>query len=385
MAKLSLRLVTVLLSFLLRTALGVTLDQLFVIRGGTSNSGCDNYFDPTTKEGTLNDWHEEIIYSVAAAIDGIDRYRQEPAVRKALVSFFGIPNRARPTPKNQERIDKIAANLKSVHDFFGLELIGDGQSAGQPIYPLNNDRFLFCGSDFLERETPGATAKDFEGKDIQDDEGNAVTIADVPGYTKALSDDAGSSPWWAGDPINGYYFSSTGGDYCSDKNLGLTSSIEQLKGENGRVTTHKHLDSVYLCGYSFTDPERPESYRAGDGQIQQNTRLAHVVPRSATLLHEAFHLLFGADDGKDPQNPKGFLQGDEIYDFGECVDAAKKNNDKVAMRNPENYVFFVASMYYLFGESDPDGASSSIDVNWEFNTIRGDDGNYFYGAWRQIS
>ncbi|KAK0728460.1 hypothetical protein B0T26DRAFT_698026 [Lasiosphaeria miniovina] len=39
--------------------------------------------------------------------------------------------------------------------------------------------------------------------------------------------------------------------------------------------------------------------------ITQGMGLEKVVPRSSTLLHEAFHALFGT-------GPTGFLEGDEV-------------------------------------------------------------------------
>lgn len=49
-----------------------------------------------------------------------------------------------------------------------------------------------------------------------------------------------------------------------------------------------------------------------------------------------------------------------------------------AVRNPENYVFFVTHMYYLFGEPE-DGTGSSIDKNWDF-TFQTVDGTNVFGA-----
>lgn len=39
-----------------------------------------------------------------------------------------------------------------------------------------------------------------------------------------------------------------------------------------------------------------------------------------------------------------------------------KNPVGVARKNPENYVFFTAAMYYLFG----DKADGVITTNWDF-------------------
>lgn len=205
-------------------------------------------------------------------------------------------------------------NLKRVQEFFSFAEVEDGPSAGQPIYPLNGDRYLFCGSDFLVHQTADTQALDWEAKDIVDDDGNPVAIADVPGYAEALGEDPDNDAWWSGDltDVNGYYFSTTGGEYCDGDNLGLTAVIQELEADiTGQPTVRKQIESVILCDHSFTN-DRPESYKAGDAMISKGTNLATVVPRSATLLHEAFHLLFGVDDGSNPGSPTGFLEGDEI-------------------------------------------------------------------------
>jgi hypothetical protein len=61
-------------------------------------------------------------------------------------------------------------------------------------------------------------------------------------------------------------------------------------------------------------------------------------------------------------------------DIAECIEFARTNPEVKAQRNPENYVFFVAHMYYLFGEAD-DG----INTNWDFALVR-QGTKWIYGA-----
>ena len=111
MAKLlyPLGLVTILFSLLLRTVSGVTLDQLFVVHSGGSNGGCDAYFNQASKTGTLDDWLDEINFSLATAIDSLDSYNQDIRVRRALWIFFGIRNAGRASKNAQVDIDKISS------------------------------------------------------------------------------------------------------------------------------------------------------------------------------------------------------------------------------------------------------------------------------------
>jgi hypothetical protein len=104
--------VTALLSVLLCTVSGVTLDQLFVVQSGGTEGGCDKYFNQAAKDGTLDDWLDEINFSLATAIDKIDEYNQDIRVRRALQTFFGIHNRPKPSAAAQAIINKIARTFQ---------------------------------------------------------------------------------------------------------------------------------------------------------------------------------------------------------------------------------------------------------------------------------
>lgn len=118
MAKLffPLSLAAVLLSALLCTVSGVTLDQLFAVQSGGSNGGCDKYFNQASKDGTLDDWLEEINFSLAVAVDKIDvdEYNQDIRIRRALRTFFGVPNRGKATGNTAAMIEKIACTCQSL-------------------------------------------------------------------------------------------------------------------------------------------------------------------------------------------------------------------------------------------------------------------------------
>ncbi|KAI0837650.1 hypothetical protein F5Y06DRAFT_270974 [Hypoxylon sp. FL0890] len=357
-------LVTIILCVLSPTNSSVTLDQLFIVQSGGADGGCDKYFNQASKDGTLDDWLEEINLSLATVFEKIELgvYNQDIRVRRAFESFFGVRNRGKASENAQQTIKKISENIGNVLDFFRF---APGEDGREPKYPLNGNRYLFCGSDFLVHQTEDTPALDWEANEILDDEGNPVSIVDVPNYAKALGDDPDNEAWWSGDLtlVNGYYFTATGGEYCDSDNLGLTAKIDELEADvTGQPTKRKPIEFVILCDHSFTNTERPDSYKVGNAAIVAGTNLATVVPKSATFLHEAFHLIFGVEaESDDPNNPGGFLEGDEIYDLGQCIDTARTNPVVKARRNPENYVFFITHMYYLFGEQ-----SEGIDTNWDF-------------------
>jgi hypothetical protein len=109
----------------------------------------------------------------------------------------------------------------------------------------------------------------------------------------------GIVPWWAGThtTANGYYFTSanSGGNYCNTPERdGLTAHLLlYVANPNGEATQHAEYSTMVLCPWSFTKPNRPDSWLIGPNQIRAGVSLETVLPKSTTLLHEAFHLVFG--------------------------------------------------------------------------------------------
>lgn len=207
--------------------------------------------------------------------------------------------------------------LQSVQEFFSFTIHEGDALAGQPYYPLNDDRYLFCGSDFLAEQATNTPAQDWLAKDLVDGDGNVVNIEAVPGYAEALAENRDSAAWWSGDltEINGYYFSNTGGFYCDmGRTLGLTAVIGELEADiTGNPTVRKRVESVVICPYCFAaNNPSPNSFRIGSNGIASGTNLPDVLPKSATLLHEAFHVVFGVVLNAGDDNDRGFLQGDEF-------------------------------------------------------------------------
>ncbi|KAK0755767.1 hypothetical protein N5P37_011641 [Trichoderma harzianum] len=313
----------VLFSVLVYTVLGAapTLDQLFIIQSGTANGGCDAY------TATMNNWLIEINYALQTTLAAIDKYETEPKVRAAFTTFFGVKEAAKAT----------------------------------------------TGVTNIRKQTQDDTAKDYQGNGIIDKNGNLVPIESIPGYKTAIGTKAGNKIWWSGQyaPFNGYYFSPTGADYCSNpKSLGLTSFIQELEvnTKTGTLKGRRQVEDIIICPSSFTT-SAPDSFTAGDALISAGTGLDTVLPKSATLLHESFHNLFGTT------GQYGFLQTGEEYNLMTCISWANVNAVNGARKNPENYVFFAAHMFYLYGT-----ASQGISKNWDFEIIEEANGDKKFGA-----
>jgi len=122
------------------------------------------------------------------------------------------------------------------------------------------------------------------------------------------------------------------------------------------------------------------------------------VPKSATLLHELFRAIFGDELFAEMMNtvrhpiplPKYLCtvhmwltnSGTLADGIAQCLKLGGEDAPK-ARKNIENFVFFIAYMYHLYGEEDGD-EPWSIKKHWDFipEEVKGDDGKkkLEYGA-----
>lgn len=188
-----------------------------------------------------------------------------------------------------------------------LDFFNGGKTNTQGGIPKDTTT-LHCDSSFLvEKDANNDEARDNQGNTIEVDQ-EVLRIADIESYKDDLQ--GGNVPWWSGEhtTINGYYFTKTdsGGRYCNKAtNYGLTTVVKALRpGPNNAQPTDKvEYNSVIICPSAFTRTDVPVSYDAASTAITARTSLQRWVPKSATLLHEAFHVLYGA----------GWLQGDDEF------------------------------------------------------------------------
>ncbi|KAH7311223.1 hypothetical protein B0I35DRAFT_61850 [Stachybotrys elegans] len=324
------------LATLLSSVCAIEIYDIFTVdRTADVDGGC------RSRLGVLDEWLSECIESIDIALSAIDDYRNDIRVRRSMSIFFGIHNSGRNQP---ESVGQVRAEIRFLAEFFN-QAEKEVDPTG-PIYPPSQF-WLFCDSTFLSLREPGDPAQDFQGNEIVDEDGSAVSISDVPAYKKSLGEDQGNKPWWSGDltDLQGYYFTDHGGNYCYDDELGITASIQLL----GRP----ELASIILCPYAFDRSPKPDNYRAANNLLADGVNLADAIPKSTTLLHEAFHFLRGDE----------FLSGDdEKYDIASCINMAASHK----RHNPETYVFFIAHMYHMRAIPE-DSEPWSIPRNWDFH------------------
>ncbi|KAF1993094.1 hypothetical protein P154DRAFT_591103 [Amniculicola lignicola CBS 123094] len=273
---------------------GQNLANLFTIQPGTTKGGCGAH------TALLNQYATESLQSVTVAIRALNTHggantANGKKVRRALNTFFKI---SQSIPNGQNDRNTIATNLQYVLDWF---------TAGFPNIPPA-ETFLFCNSDFLVQRAVTDQAQDYQGNGITQ-KGQNVPISTA--YATSLT--GRNVPWWSGThtTANGYYFvpANTGGNYCNTPGRdGLTATLNiYIANPNGPPTQHAEFSTVVLCPGSFTNANRPDTWPAGSNQIRAGHSLETALPKCTTLLHEAFHLIFGS--GPAP----GMLEGSSEF------------------------------------------------------------------------
>ncbi|KDN70775.1 hypothetical protein CSUB01_09792 [Colletotrichum sublineola] len=362
------------------------ITDMFTVQSGSSDGGCDTRLNPV-----LDNWLSECTISLDKALEKMDDYGQEMAVRRSMSKFFGF--KIERTIGNEEDNPERLATFQKIRnyiDYVKRFLDHAKQRNGEPVY--NRDLFwLHCDSTFLTAQSKTDRALDFQAKEMKKDD-KFITIEEVASYQKALTDESKSKPWWSGKITdqNGYYFTEKGGDYCQSTNLGVTAAVQPLvQDADGHAVVKAPIAGIILCPYSFDNDKAPNSYLEANNLLAKGVALETAVPKSATLLHEVFHALHGdkflsGDKEKCAYTPEPcpypyiayliiMLTSDIPDDIAECM----KLKPDDAQANPENYVFFIAHMFHKFGEEDED-EPWSIKKNWDFSMTRSKP--YVYGA-----
>ncbi|KAK1980457.1 hypothetical protein LZ30DRAFT_750732 [Colletotrichum cereale] len=246
--------------------------DVFTVQAGSRDGGCDDRME------VLDQWLSEASFSLDATLAGMDTYEQDPRVRRAMSKFFGF----RLTPR------VLSGTRRTTFDRIRSK-------NGAPVYD-NVNFWLHCDSTFLSLHQPTDPALDFQANEMEDQNGNTIAIQGVPKYQELLLRDADNKPWWSGEITNqnGYYFTEYGGNYCYEDDLGVTAAIQLLERNSaGQAQAQPEKAAVILCPFSFDDSPQPDSWREANDLLATGVSLHLAVPKSATLVHEAFHALHG--------------------------------------------------------------------------------------------
>jgi hypothetical protein len=184
--------------------------------------------------------------------------------------------------------------MEHVQDLFNNRNIDDNAEVKEPIYPKES-YWLFCDSTFLSLQADTDEAFDKNGNLIVDKDGKPKTVMGVSNYKTELRKNANLRAWWSGQftELKGYFFDGEGGDYCLDlANRGVTLAIRLLE-PRGISQVKYQVGAIVICPNNFDGSDQPDSYREANSNLAPDTSLEHAIPKSVTLLHEAFHELHG--------------------------------------------------------------------------------------------
>ncbi|KAJ5161557.1 hypothetical protein N7492_006949 [Penicillium capsulatum] len=307
------------LSFLVAFAWGKpTIQDVFHLKTGNTKGGCDN------RLSLLNTWFDEVKDMAQAGLQAFtDAGNGNKIAAGTLSQFLGITSK---TSANEFK--DVKAFLEEVHEFYQQGL--DFQS-GTP--------WLFCGSGWLERKERDDYSQDSDG-DIKhepvdcgdgDMELEPVEIQNDPAYTADL---------WQ------YVFEEDyrGRGYCS-----FTNSLAGTQ-------TNTKPTAIDLCPKAFNNPKGAQSL----GSRAPTKDLPDILPRSATLFHETFHLVHGNADAPDAsydistllkalEYPKRIPKStnlDSPNDKKHNPNSDKLTNLDLVRRNPETWVYLCVSYWH---------------------------------------
>ncbi|KAJ5161556.1 hypothetical protein N7492_006948 [Penicillium capsulatum] len=347
------------------------LQKIFQIKTGKNKGGCDAH------QGDLRAWFSEAKEIAKAGLQAFsDASNGNKIAQETLKQFLGIDS-STPASDLEDTKSKsplwlelivwwlmtLIVRLLDVYDFLTGELNLD---IGRP--------WLFCGSTWLEqkkRDDPSLTSS---GDVKHTSQGNPLQIQNDPLYRDELwikmeGKDVPSSwvPYWSSD-LGTYIFDL---DYAGKGYCTFTGNL---------ATTPVSPPIVNLCPKSFTSTQMAQKL---GGRRGNSARLQDLIPRSGTLFHELFHLVYGLYETPDASCmliidiPCSYDTNDSLDSLHTLLNALKSPNGvpkslsldepdntdqhyenvskltnlELVRENPETWVYFCVSYWYTLNQN----------------------------------
>ncbi|KAI1131230.1 hypothetical protein F5Y10DRAFT_234098 [Nemania abortiva] len=302
--------------------------------------------------GTIDGWLEEI-YLLHDAVVKAYAY-DSVALAYLWYVFFGVP----PGNSNRPLWIAIGEHISRVSKF----LAGGGLT--NPAKDGENPR-LFCSADAGTYQEWGQPTKDKNGEPVifEEDPLEYLLLGDT--FPSESQTENGRAFWF--ESFNGYGFDHKGREV-------LCSDMPDNKGRVRYATTGKPFSlfppktygltvafgaanrHILLCPRTFSPFAGTHSYPSllqavsADnypvaGQEDPDKALDRLLPISATLYHELYHL---TDNNNTP---------DKFYSLQDIVDGAQ-DFPMQAAHNPETYAMFATAAYVL--QNPPDGVEAAL-------------------------
>ncbi|KAJ5783458.1 uncharacterized protein N7518_009135 [Penicillium psychrosexuale] len=251
---------------------------------------------------------------------------------------------------------------------------------------LDNTPRLYCNDNWLKKRARTDIARDIEGNDIwtMDDNGqqHLLAIENCDQYRHLFWDyDEDQMIWIKNERIP--YWSADLGQYLVDDDYDGQTFCTVARGANMGTTQHMTTPpTITLCPGSFSEPGYSVKLGSKSPLVGQRggRKLTDVLPRSATLYHELFHLVLGNDPTPDVtylwvrqqlllENPDEIITEayKDKYDEIEILPTSIYGMTRAdAIRhNPESYVFFSVGYWYFMQTTWSNGDNSQ---RWSFHS-----------------
>ncbi|KAJ5895377.1 hypothetical protein N7495_007068 [Penicillium taxi] len=319
---------------LLPSVLGITsLESIFTLKSGINKGGCDTY------KSKLSTWFDESVELAKAGVQCFqDAKKGEKAAKSTLKLLLGING------------NTAAKEVKALEVFMEeiLEFCEGGLQLDSGKYPR-----LFCGSGWLEQQTwndwsctSTGNVKHEQVECNGDLKLEPVTLAEDSLYSRWY--EAGDLvPYWSAD-LEQYVFEQ---DYNRKGYCGFTGSLAGTQSNTYPAT-------MDICASAFKYSKNGATL--GVRSAQTNT-LSNLLPRSATFLHELFHLVHGTGATLDAsynletilaalKSPKTVPKYFNLDSNEGGINSDKFTNLQLVRANPETYVFLCVAYWYTINK-----------------------------------
>ncbi|KAI0975968.1 hypothetical protein F4678DRAFT_469733 [Xylaria arbuscula] len=301
--------VVILLGALTPAIYAVSVGDVFDIKQGTTNGGCDGK--------NVDAWFADAITLGSSAAAGAAATDQDS--RKYLKTFFSIGP--------QDDATQAGGPISQVNDVLNQRSLPPG---GKPR--------LFCDSGWLQEQKwddvafdPATGLPRTDGKKVQD-----VFVKDTTGLV----------PFWS-DDLRQYLKADTG-DYCSDKD-NLAATQDQTAPS-----------TITLCVDNFSSTQA-ETLANIPTVTNQRVSVSTLQVHSLNLFHEMFHLVLGTAGTPDHsynlnsivrfktakaiQNPESYTFYALAYFLGQNTQFTFANSKSANKLPPANPKRFIESIY----------------------------------------
>ncbi|KAJ8068520.1 hypothetical protein OCU04_004070 [Sclerotinia nivalis] len=339
-----------------------SVNDVFTVKKGTDKGGCDNY------SGELSTWFSEIQKLLQAGIqafdDAFDVEINDAVALATLDGYFGL----NPSSSDDERAGVKSAISAANNDWeqpvkrtdFTYRVVDASEAAGSEIV----EQFKSEDGDSQAVILTGVAIQDVY-KDMLFDKGDLSSPNDLIPYWSRDLEEYTFQPVYGDDPLKSTFCGLDTSDDV-DKNLAGTDD-ETIPA------------TVTLCPFSFTTEQGKSTLsfilpKVGDS-------VTNFIPRSATLLHESIHLVFGKINTPDAsydlnevkiaiEHPNTIPLTTSFTDpNGNDEDSGEndegKSNIELVRMNPETFVWFCVSYWYYLQDPEPK-AVEAVDFRYTF-------------------